>query len=1166
MRASRRNRFMSFCQWRLAILLVRVRRVKSIRYKAAVRSSACSPAHLLRTATCNEDFAHSCTNRRAGTVVPSFIRDASQNGGCMNTRVAQRIRSLVRTMPLEARIDLLDRSSRRPSGRKAAQARKAIGRWKKRASFKDGAFASWLARYGIDERQLIALMPPARTASVREHVARQPLWREFEILQAPSSSSCAYVPPWEGHEALLHLVQPHIARQLERIRRELESLYAHSGAGLLDLDLALRQATRDICREALYLIQKTCLLELRVAAVRGELAGEDGAARYRAFVMRLSTAAGREALFREYPLLLDVVVTRLGMYRRNIVQFLTDLASDAQVIARDLRAGAPLGKLASWAGGAGDSHRGGRAVMTLAFDDGTRLVYKPRALRIDEGFNRLVDWCNTRLPECPLRAARVLDRGTHGWCEFIEHRELESQAQAADFFRRQGKFMALFYALHAGDLHFENMIASGEDPVYIDLETLFHAQSFSPADGERHGWPLTVADTMIVSGSHTIPGVTPSKPDFSVFGAKPGQDMSVRGLKLARIGTDDACFEAADVALGERRHVPMLDGKAVASEHYVPLVMRGFREMYELLQTHAPFLVSEHGISAFFAGSETRIVFRSTQAYSAIIDTSLHPDYLSDALERRLFLEQLYVSDSDSLWRNELLSAETAEMARLDVPHFSIRFEDNSVRDASDTPIAGFTWRSPREVVSEQLTSLTASDLEGQLAIIAASLVPVVEVPDEAVDSTRFYARRAAGEAATANVADRVAASIAERFVASCIARRGERYWLCKSQADERLATSPAILNLYDGQLGIALFLAWAARVLERDEYAVLAVESLRTVQKWTQRGRRHLPNVGPFTGALGMPYALASMGRALDRAELIDEAVDWLVDFDPQRHPRGLDVIEGAAGGVLCISSIARHVMRPASGALHAAHRLIEHFADRIVDASIPQTVGVGWAPAPPQLQPLTGFGHGATGYAAALYTAASWCNKPAYTQTARAALHYENALFCTELGIWPDLRVRGPANHGRAHTHMSAWCSGSPGILLGRLSCLEAAGRDHADHRLLLDATASAARVARVEHHATSDGNLSLCHGRLGNLEILARAARNPDLATLVRADVSHDWLADERIVWRCGDEYRSPIESATATPGLLNGLAGIGYGLLRLRAPEQVPSVLSLEIVPQ
>lgn len=41
-----------------------------------------------------------------------------------------------------------------------------------------------------------------------------------------------------------------------------------------------------------------------------------------------------------------------------------------------------------------------------------------------------------------------------------------------------------------------------------------------------------------------------------------------------------------------------------------------------------------------------------------------------------------------------------------------------------------------------------------------------------------------------------------------------------------------------------------------------------------------------------------------------------------------------------------------------------------------------------------------------------------------------------------------------------------------------------------------------------------------------------------------------------WLCG----VPLE--VETPGLMTGLAGIGYELLRLAAPERIPSVLILE----
>lgn len=45
-------------------------------------------------------------------------------------------------------------------------------------------------------------------------------------------------------------------------------------------------------------------------------------------------------------------------------------------------------------------------------------------------------------------------------------------------------------------------------------------------------------------------------------------------------------------------------------------------------------------------------------------------------------------------------------------------------------------------------------------------------------------------------------------------------------------------------------------------------------------------------------------------------------------------------------------------------------------------------------------------------------------------------------------------------------------------------------------------------------------------------------------------------EREGWLCG------LPSGVESPGLMTGLAGIGYGLLRLAAPERVPSVLTLD----
>jgi lantibiotic modifying enzyme len=87
----------------------------------------------------------------------------------------------------------------------------------------------------------------------------------------------------------------------------------------------------------------------------------------------------------------------------------------------------------------------------------------------------------------------------------------------------------------------------------------------------------------------------------------------------------------------------------------------------------------------------------------------------------------------------------------------------------------------------------------------------------------------------------------------------------------------------------------------------------------------------------------------------------------------------------------------------------------------------------------------------------------------------------------------------------------------------------------------------------------NHSLCHGDLGNLELVTVAAETLDRP---------DWAERAgRIAGGilAGLRERGPLfglPGRTEPPGMMTGLAGIGYGLLRLAAPERVPSVLILE----
>jgi lantibiotic modifying enzyme len=135
-----------------------------------------------------------------------------------------------------------------------------------------------------------------------------------------------------------------------------------------------------------------------------------------------------------------------------------------------------------------------------------------------------------------------------------------------------------------------------------------------------------------------------------------------------------------------------------------------------------------------------------------------------------------------------------------------------------------------------------------------------------------------------------------------------------------------------------------------------------------------------------------------------------------------------------------------------------------------------------------------------------------------------------------------------------MAMWCHGASGIALGRLRSLR-----------YLDGPESRAELATAlettRRHGFG-GNHCLCHGDVGNLEVLHLAGEvlgEPQWtrAALRRASVV---LREGRESgWRCG------LPKGSQSPGLLMGLAGIGHGLLRLSSPAHVPSLLGLEPPP-
>ncbi|HEY2743105.1 MAG TPA: DUF4135 domain-containing protein, partial [Polyangia bacterium] len=257
------------------------------------------------------------------------------------------------------------------------------------------------------------------------------------------------------------LLEP--ARRVARAR-----LHLAAGERLALLSPAARGALERTLLERLHFVGARCLLA-ELEALRAGRADHTGV--FGELVGSL-LARGLVPLFERYPVLARLWAVAIDQWVAAGAELLARLDQDRACLGDVFRLPEPL-RVESVSPALSDPHDGGRAVFILGFAGGGAVVYKPRPLALEVAFARLVAWCAERVAP-HLRAPRVVDRGGYGWVERVEQLPCADRADVERFYRRAGVLLALAHLLDATDLHWDNLIACGDQPMLVDLEALLH--------------------------------------------------------------------------------------------------------------------------------------------------------------------------------------------------------------------------------------------------------------------------------------------------------------------------------------------------------------------------------------------------------------------------------------------------------------------------------------------------------------------------------------------------------------------------------------------------------------------------------------------------------------------------------------------------------------------
>ena len=400
---------------------------------------------------------------------------------------------------------------------------------------------------------------------------------------------------------------------------------------------------------------------------------------YQAFIHYL-IKEGLVKFFTEYPVLARLMATLTTCWIETHAELLVRLQTDWGAISRTFCGSLDPGKVTGISHAGSQDFKKGKTVLSLTFDSGLKIIYKPRDLGVEEAFFRLLSWIGDQRPDLRMKGVKHLNRGEYGWVEFVEELPCSSRRETSRHYKKMGVLLAILYCLGAKDAHPGNIMGSGEYPVLVDAEIVMCPRHALFDDANAHD-PVT--------GSFV-----------------------------------DSVLE---IGLLPFRHG---DEKRRLMEYKAEIVI-GFERMYRFLITHRQELLDPDGPMKGFSNHRIRYLLRFTKAYCNMTEVLLKPRYLQDGADFSIALELLCSSNGEFEAQEEqsrkywpIRKAELKALAQLDIPVFSTWPESLDLMLPNGHTLCGFFKETGYDRTVDRLNRMNAQNLEQQIGCIKAALHP----------------------------------------------------------------------------------------------------------------------------------------------------------------------------------------------------------------------------------------------------------------------------------------------------------------------------------------------------------------------------------------------------------------------------------------------------------
>ena len=881
---------------------------------------------------------------------------------------------------------------------------------------------------------------------------------------------------------------------------------------------------------------------------------------YRNFIKRIYHD-GLVSLLQEYSVLARLLATTVSFWVEDVLEFTQRLETDWIKIQIEFQSLQELGTVVAIEPNSSDLHNGGRSVYILEFSSGLKLAYKPKNLEVDVAYYTFLAWLNNYFTNVPFKLVTIISCNTYGWMEYVEAKPAENQDSVKKYYQRSGMLLCVIYFLGGTDCHNENLIAQGEHPVLIDLESLLHPQVI-----EAEGYPDNFTQAQLLAGkqldkSVIRTGLLPQWDlgmnghiayDISGLGGVGEQTTPYQAPKWKDINTDSMKLSYEISKAPAQANTCYMKDIPVFPSEYVEEITCGFRNMYNFLHKSQPLLLSSSSPINQFKGKKIRFIFRSTKVYKTLINRTLNPKFLRNGIDRSIELDSLskaflQAKSKPSFW--SILSRELRSIEQLDIPYFATSTDTSSLLLSEHETIQYFSHQSSYADLVARVNSLCDADLAQQISIIRATFHSKDTTPSGYVEAlysstSEQNAISPLGQSELINLAQSLAMRIKDSAI---FALDGSITWIGFKYFTEsqRCQLQPVGYSLYDGICGVALFLASFEYITGGSGYRDFIFRALKPIylnNKSPLSTKRMIEQIGigGLMGCASIIYSLLRISQFLNEPELEDLATKIAVGITEEQilNDKSLDIISGSAGtvlGLLAIYYVANDVSFLNKAIVCGHHLLNSCHYDQDRRGATPGT------------KLLTGFAHGASGFSYSLLCLYEATHDTNFLNGAINHIKYERSAYSAVYENWLDFRTEPPS-------FMNSWCHGAPGIGLSRLGSLTVLDTEAAREEIQIALKTTQKFGIRDMDH--------LCCGNFGRIDLFLSAAQklnSPHLLEVALLQTSQLSIKAQQLGGFC---LSTGFTKNNYNPGFFRGLSGIGYEVLRVAFPSLLPSVLLWE----